>query len=97
MMLHAKIINALKIQTCTSPTNQAITSVRFRVQMKNSLLELENSNKNLHCSYAVRLHLLTDNFLYSTIPISAHHGDIKLCYSWNSGFKHVLINYYITK
>lgn len=96
-MLHAKIINALKIQTCTSPTNQAITFVRFRVQMKNSLLELENSNKNLHCSYAVRLHLLTDNFSYSTIPISAHHGDIKLCYSWNSGFKHVLINYYITK
>lgn len=93
MILHAKIINALKIQTCTSSTNQAITFVRFRVQMKNSLLELENSNKNLHCSYAVRLHLLTDNFLYSTIPILAHHGGIKLCYSWKSGFKHVLINY----
>lgn len=57
MMVHAKIINALKIQTCTSPTNQAITFVRFRVQMKYSLLELESSNKNLHCSYAVWLHL----------------------------------------
>ena len=56
MMVHAKTINALKIQTCTSPTNQAITFVRFRVQMKYSLLELESSNKNLHCSYAMWLH-----------------------------------------
>lgn len=92
MILHAKIINALKIQTCTS-TNQAIIFIRFRVQMNNSLLELKNSNKNLHCSCAVCLHLLTDNFSYSTISISAHHRGIKLCYSWNSGFKLVLINY----
>lgn len=93
MMLHAKIINALKTQTCTSPTNQAITFVRFRVQTKYSLLELESSNKNLHCSCAVWLHSLTDSLSYSTIPLSAQHGGIKLCYSWNSGFKLVLINY----